>query len=79
MTEQDYRRVLFLMFLLVVVVACMGIYFSQADSSDFPLGATHIKGDMRIARVPAPLFIPSHSALTSWGAGLNKVQLINQG
>lgn len=40
MTEQDYRRALFGMFLLVVVVACMGIYFSQADSSaDIPVSA----------------------------------------
>lgn len=33
-------------------------------------------GDMRIVRVHVPPFYSTHSALTSWGAGFNKVQLI---
>jgi len=33
MTEKDYCRAIFGMFLLLVFVVCVGIYFSQADSS----------------------------------------------
>jgi ABC-type Fe3+-hydroxamate transport system substrate-binding protein len=51
-------------------------------------GTAHTKGrvitvsqqpltdDMRIVRVHVPPFYSTHSALTSWGAGFNKVQLI---
>lgn len=75
----------FILLIHSALIWCLAIFYfenkfnGQSDSCSAMTsasGTAHTKGDMRIVRVHVPPFYSTHSALTSWGVGFNKVQLI---
>lgn len=66
----------FCSWLFLLSAAFLSFYFEDSSSCIPTFGTAHDQGVMRGVRVLVPPFSTPHSVLTSWGTGLNKIQLI---